>query len=198
MGPDTPPNGSPDPVFTAVYRDARPELVPPGAQLSEGRLIVTADSPNVPTGAGASPMVFRDVSVDARLTLLRGGEDTVYGLYVRQTAGASYAAVGMTPSGVVVAGLVADNAWHPMSSSQLAPDLPFEQGVGASNRLQVVTMGPALVFVVNGAVVTAFMLDGRFKQGYLGFWLSRGQLAEQAVVGVDWIQVRPVLPDQPA
>jgi hypothetical protein len=182
--PDHPPTDSPPIVLTVEYGTG------------DGPLLVRASAADTPTGVPASDRTFRDVLVDARLTLQAGGDDTVYGLYVRQTAGASYAAWGMSPTGRIVAGVVANNAWHPMADADLAPDLPFARGLGQPNRFQVLALGPSLVFVLNGAIVTGINVDARFKEGFLGYWLLRGQQAEEAVMAVGWLQLRAVLPNQ--
>lgn len=194
-----PPTEAPPVAFTAEYRDAESGPYAENAEIVDGRLLVRAPSAQFPAGVPAIDRTFRDVIVDTRLELLAGDDNTAYGVYVRQTANTSYIGWGMSASGRILVGAVIDNAWHTLADADLAPDLPFDRGLGVPNRFQVVAIGPALVFVLNGAVVTGLTVDARFKEGYLGYWLLRGSSAPaDAVLAVDWIQVRAVLPDQPA
>lgn len=196
--PERPPVDAPPIALTIEYRDVDRAPAGVNADVVDGRLVVQATDPGAPTGVPLSDRVFRDVVIDARLTLERGGDDTLYGLYVRQSAAADYVAWGMTPTGRVVAGLVAANTWHPVADAELAPDLPFARGTGQPNRFQVVAFGPSIVFVLNGAIVTATTVDTRFQEGHAGYFLARGTRTDTAELGVDWVQVRSVLADQPA
>lgn len=196
--PERPPVDSPPIALTIEYRDV--DEAPPvaNADLLDGRLVVHATDPSAPSGVAFSDRILRDVVIDARLTLERGSDDTLFGLYVRQTSAADYVAWGMSPTGRVVAGIVTANTWHPVADADLAPDLPFAHGTGYPNRFQIVSFGPSIVFVLNGAIVTATTVDARYKEGYAGYFLARGTRADAADLAVDWVQVRSVLTNQPA
>jgi hypothetical protein len=197
LGPDRPPETSPPVAFTVRYADEPDGERSPSVEVRGGRLLLRSPGAQAPTGHPASEDVFRDVILDCRLSLEEGADDTVYGVYVRQGEQARYVGWGVTPTGHCLIGLV-DGGWTPLVDAALAPDLPFERGLGQPNRFQVVTCGPAITFVLNGAVVTAITVDTRYKDGYLGYWLLQGPSAERATLAVDWLQVRAVLPDQPS
>jgi hypothetical protein len=191
--PEHPPEAAPPVVLTLDYRR---DPAPPaeGAERVGERLHVRATAGDVPRGVPADPATYRDVLLDTRLTLVAGGDDTVYGVYLRQGAGDRYVGWGMTPRRRVFAGVVVDGGWHTMLDADLDAGLPFAEGIGGTNRFQVVAVGPSLVLVLNGAVVGALSVDARFAEGHLGYWVLRGQQAEEAVVAVDWLQLRAVLP----
>lgn len=197
MVPTKPPSDAPEVALTIDYAERADAEVGPQAQVSDGRLVLHNPSVETPAGVPLSERPFRDTIVDARISLESGGEDTVYGVYVRQSTGTQYVAWGMSPTGRIVAGIVLDNQWNSTTDARLAPDLPFARGLGQANRFQVVALGPAIVYVLNGAIVTAATVDQRFQEGYCGFWLLRGeQSPDEARLAVDWVQVRAVLPGQ--
>ena len=195
MVPERPPLNSPPVVLTAVYAESEPGPRGPSGGVEDGRLIIRSSTAEEPAGIPVADVSFRDVLVDCRLELLEGGDDSVYGVYVRQTQGARYIGWGMTPTGRALAGAI-DQTWQPYVDADLAPDMPFERGLGHVNRFQVLTFGPAIVFVLNGAVVTGITVDARFKEGFVGLWLLQGRQAPRAVMAADWLQIRAVLPDQ--
>lgn len=197
MVPEHPPTEPPAIALTLDYRDEPDHQILPNAEVRDGRLLLRNDAVQMPAGAPLSDRSFRDVLIDARITLLKGGDDSVYGVYARQADGTQYVAWGMTPAGRVLAGIVLDNQWNTTAEADLAPDLPFNRGLGQPNRFQVLAFGPCIVYVLNGAIVTAQNVDQRFKEGFAGYFLLRGQASPNgAVLAVDWAQVRGVLPGQ--
>ncbi len=197
MLPDRPPVDSPPIVLTRVYAEEEPGPRGASAAVEDGRLVVRSSSAEEPAGAPVAEVTFRDVLIDARLELLEGADDTVYGVYVRQSQGARYVGWGMTPTGRILAGAV-DQSWQPYVDVDLATDMPFDHGLGRPNRFQVLTFGPAIVFVLNGAVVSGITVDARFKEGFVGFWLLQGLQTPRAAMAADWLQIRAVLPGQSA
>ena len=79
----------------------------------------------------------------------------------------------------------------------LAPDMRFNRGLNQANVFQVVACGPNLTFILNGMVVTGVLVDPRYKEGNVGFYLRHGPTSARAELAVDWVQARAVLPDQP-
>ena len=148
-------------------------------------------------GRAVSAQSFRDVILDARLSLTEGDENDLCGVFLRQTEDRRFVAWGMSPGRRCLVGAV-DGGLRPLVDGPLAPDMAFAEGLGQPHRFQVVACGPSLTFVLNWMVVTGLTVDPRYKEGLLGFFVVRSAAEGRAELAADWLQVRAVLPGQPA
>ena len=159
-------------------------MLSPAASIEDGRLVLRASAPGALAGQPFAPDAFRDVIVDAVVSLVRGGTDDAYGIFVRQVAERSYLAFMVTPDGTVPLLMVADGASAPMVEGRLPVEAPFARGLGAANRLTVVAAGPCLTCIVNGFVVAGVTVDARYKAGLAGTLLVHlAAEPAEAVVG---------------
>lgn len=195
--PAAPPSGTP-----AILRTIDPGAGATGklaaaASIEDGRLVLRASAPGALAGQPFSSDAFRDVVVDAVISLERGGTDDAYGVFVRQVAERSYLAFLVTPDGRFSVLMVADGASAPMAEGRLPVDAPFDRGLGAANRLTVVAAGPCLACIVNGFVVAGVTVDPRYKAGIAGALLVHLAVEPaEAALALHWAQVRALLVDQ--
>jgi hypothetical protein len=138
--------------------------------------------------------MFRDVIVQAQLSLSAGADDDLYGLFVRSPAPDRYYTFAVSPVGQVVVSRY-DGEYDPLIVGPLAPDMPFGSGVGEPNLFQVVALGPSLTFLLNGMVVTTEIVDQSYQEGFLGFYVHHGSQSASAELAADWIQVRGIFPE---
>ena len=195
--PAVPPFGAP-----AILRTVHPGAqalggLSPSASIEDGRLVLRVSAPGVLAGQPFASDAFRDVVIDAVMSLVRGGPDDAYGVFVRQVAERSYLAFLVTPDGRFSLLMVADGTSAPMVEGRLPVDAPFAQGLGAANRLTVVAAGPCLTCIVNGFVVTGVTVDPRYMAGIAGVLLVHLAAAPAAAAAaLHWAQVRALLVDQ--
>jgi hypothetical protein len=195
--PVAPPSGMPPILRTIDPGTETTGTLSPAASIEDGRLVLRASAPGALAGQPFAPDAFRDVIVDAVMSLVRGGMDDAYGVFVRQVAERSYLAFMVTPDGRFSLLMLADGASAPMAEGRLPVDAPFAQGLGAANRLTVVAAGPCLTCIVNGFVVTGVTVDARYKAGIAGALLVHlAAEPAEAVVALHWAQVRALLVDQ--
>jgi hypothetical protein len=161
-------------------------------------LVVASPGPGSATGQPFDERSLRDCTLDAELGLLEGEDEDRYGLFFRQSAPERYAACTVSAAGHLSAGLVDGGPPLVVAGGPLPPDVPFERGVGATNRLTVVAIGPVAAIVVNGVAVTGVALDPRYVAGPAGALLVHTSRHPQARAGVRWAQARAILADQPS
>jgi hypothetical protein len=195
--PSRPPDGQPPIVATRVFADEPDATLTERARIAGGRLVVEADPVHPVSGQALLPDRFRDIILDVSLALETGSDEDRYGVYLRQTSEHRYVVFGITPTGRVLIALVDAQESMPLVDADLAPDMPFAHGVGAENRITVVSIGPSLTFMLNGAAVTGITVDPRYQDGVVGAFVQRAGTNLQASIGVRWVQVRAVLADQP-
>jgi len=194
--PDRPPATTPQIVATRVLADEPDAVVADRARVESGRLVIVADGMNPVTGQALFLDRYRDVVLDVALGLEEGGDQARYGVYLRQTGEQRYVVFGISPVGRVLIALVDAVDSFPLVDADLAPDMPFARGVGALNRITVVSIGPSLTMILNGAAVTGVTVDRRFQEGVVGAFAQHAGPAPRTAVGVHWAQVRAVLADQ--
>jgi hypothetical protein len=191
-----PPPGSPPLLLNIDYASLQPALPEPireAAGYVDGSLRVWSNVPEGNQGIAAADLVFHDVVIQAQLRLVEGGEDDLYGLFVRSPSADLYYAFAASPAGQVFVSSY-EGEFMPLVSGPLDPDMHFGYGLDQPNRFQVVTVGPSLTFMLNGMLVTAEIVDERYQEGYLGFFVHHGSRSEKAELAADWIQVRGVFP----
>ena len=184
-------------MLSLDYAATRPNLPGvPGAIFTYdgGQLRLSADVPDSNQGIAADQTIFRDVIIQAQVSLVEGDEDDLYGIFVRSPRPDLYYAFAISPAGHVVVSRF-DGSYDPLIAGPLAPDMPFEMGLRRANRLQVVALGPGLTFLVNDVVVTTEIVEEETQEGYLGYYVHHGPTSSRAVMGVDWIQVRGIFPE---
>jgi len=192
-----PPSGHPPIVLDVDYaRLAAAEHPQLGGQvaLRDGRLHMTAAAPETDHGFAVSDRSYRDVVLQARLSLTEGGDDDYYGIFLRQAEPGLYYVFALSPAGAVWIRFCDGGAYREIAHAQLAPDLPFHRGVGQANVFQVVACGPCLTLVLNQRVITGLLVDARCKDGFLGFYLHQGATSQRAALAADWIQARGMFP----
>ena len=186
-----PSSESPPVLLTLDYSDPQGASTDPMARFEDGQLKLRAPGPNTFRGLAADNRSYRDVILDTQISLTAGTPDDLFGVFVRQSSEQSFVFWGVTLGRRCLIG-VADGTFTPVVNGQLAPDMKLG-GMGEPNRFQVVAIGPALAFVLNGMVVSGFAVDPRYKEGPVGYYLHRLTDAE-AEIAVDWVQLRAVLP----
>jgi hypothetical protein len=192
----SPPTGSPPILLNLDYASQQPALpseVREFARYVDGALRIAASVPDGNQGMAAAQLIFRDVTVQAEVSLAEGADDDLYGLFLRSPTADLYYAFAVSPAGQVFVGSY-DGEFAPLVSGPLDPDMQFGYGAGQSNRLQVVAVGPSLTFILNGMLVSAEIVDERYQEGYLGFFVHHGLTSPRAEMQADWIQVRGVFP----
>jgi hypothetical protein len=191
-----PPTGPPPILLNLDYaslQPALPDAVREFVRYTDGALRITASVPDGNQGMAAAEMIFRDVIVQAELSLAEGADDDLYGLFLRSPAADLYYAFAVSPAGQVFIGSY-EGEFLPLVSGPLDPDMQFGYGIGQPNRLQVVAVGPSLTFILNGMLVSSEIVDERFEEGYLGYFVHHGLTSKRAELRADWIQVRGVFP----
>ncbi len=195
--PTAPPRGTPAILRTFLPGEASAESLSADAAVVDARLILRAPEPGSVAGVPFSADAYRDVVVDAVVSLEHGSPDDAYGVFVRQVAERSYLAFLVTPDGRGSLVMVADGASSPIAEGRLPADAPFAPGLAAPNRLTVVTAGPCVTCLVNGFVMTGVTLDARFKAGLAGVLLLHlSSAAGESAVALHWAQIRALLADQ--
>jgi hypothetical protein len=191
-----PPTAFPPVLLSLDYASLQPTLpedIRDAARYTDGTLRVWSNVPEGNQGVAAADLMFRDVIIQAQLRLAEGAEDDLYGLFLRSPSADLYYAFAVSPSGQVFVSSY-EGEFMPLVSGPLDPDMHFGYGVDQPNRFQVVTVGPSLTFMLNGMLVTAEIVDERYQEGYLGFFIHHGSRSQRAELAVDWIQVRGVFP----
>lgn len=195
--PAAPPSGAPPILRTMDPATGVIGILSAGATIEDGRLVLRASTPGALAGQPFAPDAFRDVVVDAVVSLLRGGIDDAYGVFLRQVAERSYLAFLVTQDGRFSLLMVADGASAPMVEGRLPVNAPFAHGLGASNRLTVVAAGPCLTCIVNGLVVAGVTVDARYRAGLAGTLLVHlAPEPPEAAAELHWAQVRALLVEQ--
>lgn len=191
-----PPTGWPPVLLNLDYATDQPPLpesVQDTAQYADGTLRITSRVPNANQGVAASEIVFRDVIIQAQVSLAAGADDDLYGLFLRSPSADLYYAFAVSPAGQVFVGSY-DGEFAPLVNGPLDPGMRFAQGIGQPNELQVVAVGPSLTFILNGMLVTAEIVDERYSEGYLGFFVHHGTTSDRAELSAGWLQVRGIFP----
>jgi len=176
--PDRPPAEAPPVLFEQDF--------------GEERLWLRGDAQGRVTGQPFADARYADLVADAVVSLEQGGDHDGYGLFVRQSSADRYASFVVSPLGAASI-LLLDDAPLQVAGGDIPPDVPFNRGLGARNRLTVLTCGPALVALVNGVALTAAMLDNRFAEGFAGALLVPGGPGGDRAAAVDWVQIRAPL-----
>jgi hypothetical protein len=191
-----PPTSQPPTLLTIDYASQQPAL-PEGAsdvaRYVDGTLRIASTLSDGSQGMAAAHLVFGDAIVQASVSMTEGTDDDLYGIFLRSASAELYYAFAVTPSGHVFVAAY-DNQFLPLVSGPLDPDFPFAQGLGAANRFQAVAIGPSLTFILNGTVITAEIVDERYREGYLGFFVHHGLTSPRAELAAEWVQVRGVFP----
>jgi hypothetical protein len=189
-----PPTGSPPVLLTLDYatqQPALPESVRDVARYQDGSLRIVSSVLDGSQGIAAAELVFRDVVLQASVSMIEGTDDDLYGVFVRSPSSNLYYAFAVSPAGHVYVSSY-DGEFAPIVSGPLDPDMLFRYGLGEPNRFQVVAVGPSLTFILNGMLVTAEIVDERYQEGYLGFFVHHGVTSAQAELAVEWVQVRGI------
>jgi hypothetical protein len=193
-----PPPGDAPPVLLSLdYAVEEPKLVElfgESVKYEAGQLRMNVSGVDANQGIAADQTVFRDVIVQAQVSLTEGADDDLYGIFVRSPSPDLYYAFAVSPVGHVIVSRFAGE-YDPVVSGPLAPDMPFSKGTGQPNLFQVVALGPSLTFLLNGMVVTTEIVEPEYQDGYLGFYIHHGGQSERAELAADWIQVRGIFPE---
>jgi hypothetical protein len=193
---DGPPRGFPPILLDTDYTPMADARLSEWAAIEGGRLILRGRGASTIGGHPFSDVSYRDVTLDASISLAAGDEHDFAGIFLRQSSERTYVALAMSPTGYVYLATIADGVAQPVVEGPLTPGIPFNSGVGAWNRVAVVAFGPSLVFVLNGSVLVHLAVDQRYVQGYAGLFVQQGASSAEAKVAARWVQVRAVLADQ--
>jgi hypothetical protein len=191
-----PPTAQPPILLTIDYASEQPALPDYAAEVAryvEGTLRIASSITDGSQGLAAAQLVFSDATVQASVSLAEGTHDDLYGIFLRSASAQMYYTFAVSPTGHVFVACY-DNEFIPLVSGPLDPDIPFGQGLGVANRFQAVAIGPSLTFILNGTLITAEIVDERFREGYLGFFVHHGVTSPRAELAAEWIQVRGVFP----
>jgi hypothetical protein len=192
-----PPTNAPPVLLDLDYARSAPplpEALAGSVWYQAGQLRLASQVPDGNHGIAADQTMFRDVIVQAQLSLSAGADDDLYGLFVRSPAPDLYYTFAVSPVGQVVVSRY-DGEYDPLVVGPLAPDMPFGSGIGEANVFQVVALGPSLTFLLNGVVVTTEIVDQSYQEGFLGFYVHHGAQSASAELAADWIQVRGIFPE---
>jgi hypothetical protein len=192
-----PPSGVPPVLLSLDYAQERPalaDLFGAAVRYEDGQLRMAASGVDANQGLAADQILYRDVIIQAQISLVEGADDDLYGLFLRSPRPDLYYTFAVSPIGHVVISRY-DGEYDPLVAGPLAPDMPFETGTGRPNLFQVVALGPSLTFLLNGMVVTTEVVDPDYQEGYLGFYVHHGSQSARAELGADWIQVRGIFPE---
>lgn len=193
-----PPTGQPPTLLNLDYSSeqaALPDSVRDVARYVDGTLRIESNLMDGSQGIAAAQMVISDAVIQASVSLAEGTDDDLYGVFVRSASAELYYAFAVSPNGHVFVACY-DNQFLPLASGPLDPDIPFGHGVGVPNRFQVVAVGPSLTFILNGTLITAEIVDERYREGYLGFFVHHGVTSPRAELAAEWIQVRGLFPSR--
>ncbi len=183
-------------LLSLDYRAQQPPLPAAAAESAhyqDGQLRVVSSLPDGNQGVAAAQTVFSDVIVQAQLSMSVGADDDLYGLFVRSPSSDLYYTFATSPSGHAFISMF-EGEYVPLVSGPLDPDLHFAYGLGQPNVFSVVALGPSLTFILNGRLVSSEMVDDRYFDGFLGFYVHHGRRSARAELTADWIQVRGVFP----
>ncbi|MBV9579847.1 MAG: hypothetical protein JO057_14755 [Chloroflexi bacterium] len=189
-----PPTGSPPVLLTLDYATQQPvlpEAMRDVARYEDGSLRVVSTLPDGSQGIAAADFMFRDTILQTSMSMSEGSDDDLYGVFVRSASAELYYAFATSPAGHVYVASY-DGEFVPIVSGPLDPDMLFRYGLDAPNRFQVVAVGPSLTFLLNGMLVTAEIVDERYQEGYLGFFVHHGLTSPRAELAVEWVQVRGI------
>jgi hypothetical protein len=192
------PSGSPPVLLSLDYATTQaplPEMSGASLRYQDGQLRLTSSQPDANQGIAADQRVFRDVIVQAQISLAEGSEDDLYGLFLRSPQPDLYYTFAVGPAGHVLISSF-DGEYFPLVSGPLDPQLPFTRGLGKPNLFQVVAIGPSLTFLLNGTVITAEIVDERYQEGFLGFYVHHASESPRAELAADWIEIRGIFPEQ--
>ncbi|HEV7662383.1 MAG TPA: hypothetical protein VGQ62_02515 [Chloroflexota bacterium] len=178
----------------ATQQPGLPELPQSVVAYTEGALRIGTDVPDGNHGIAADQTVYRDVIIQAELSLAEGDDDDLYGLFVRSPSPDFYYTFAVSPSGHVVVSRY-DGEHDPLVAGPLAAEMPFARGLRQTNLFQVVAIGPSLTFLLNGMVIVSEVVEADYQEGYLGFYVHHGQQSARAEMAAHWIQVRGVFPE---
>jgi hypothetical protein len=171
-----------------------PEVEGPALRYHDGQLRLASTLSDANQGIAADQRMFRDVIVQAQISLVEGGDDDLYGLFLRSPQPELYYTFAAAPSGHVVISSF-DGEFFPLVSGPLDPSLPFDKGLGKPNLFQVVAIGPSLTFLLNGNVITSEIVDERYQEGFLGLYVHHGSQSARAELAADWLEVRGIFPE---
>src|SRR5262249_29955873 len=151
-----------------------------------------SSNPHGNEGYPVGDATFRDVILEAQISLVAGDDNDLYGVFVRQGAANAYYCYAMSPAGQCVV-CQFDGQYRTLVNAALAPDMKFNKGLNRPNLFQVVACGPNLTLILNDMVITGVLVDPHYKEGYLGFYLYHGGSGPTAELAVDWVQIRGIL-----
>jgi hypothetical protein len=191
-----PPIGNPPLLLNLDYAKQQPALPQEFGDMAryvDGSLRISSNIPDGSQGMAAAQLEFSDVTFQAELRLIEGGEDDLYGIFLRSPSSELYYVFAVSPSAHIFVASY-DNQFLPTVSGPLDPELPFAHGVGQANRFGAIAIGPSLTFLLNGTLITSEIVDERYREGYLGFFVHHGMSSPRAEMAVEWIQVRGIFP----
>jgi hypothetical protein len=191
------PAGSPPILLSldyAIEQPPLPESFGDAVRYEAGQLRLVSTVPDGNRGIAADQTLFRDIIVQAQVSLADGADDDMYGLFIRSPEPELYYSFAVSPTGQVVVSYY-DGEYQPLVAGPLAPEMPFAHGMRTPNTFQVVAVGPSLTFYLNGMLVTAEIVDERFQEGFVGFYVHHGSQGPRAELGADWIQLRGIFPE---
>ena len=155
--------------------------------------VVASPGPGSATGQAFAEEDVRDVILDAELGLVEGEEEDRYGLFFRQSAEERYVACTINGAGHLSVGVVDGGPPLVIVDARLDGDVRFQQGVGATNRVTIVTCGPVAAVMVNRVAVAGAMLDARYVTGRAGALLVHTSSRPTARLAVRWAQARAII-----
>jgi hypothetical protein len=159
-------------------------------------LVVEASEPGSVTGQAFGEKGFRDCTIDAEIGLVEGGDEDRYGIFFRQGGSEQYVACTVSAAGHLSFGLVDGGPPLVVAGGPLGGEVPFKRGIGATNRISIVSCGPVASVLVNGFVVTGVAVPAHYGSGPAGVLLVHTSSVGRARAQVLWAQARGLLPDQ--
>lgn len=159
----------------------------------QGQLLLSAQAGPVNLGYAVARQTYRDVLVEAQLSLRVGQDDDFYGLFIRQSGPLHMIAFGISPSGQVLLAELA-GAFKVLLNAPLDSSMRLVRGCQQPQLLSILACGPSLSFLLNRQLVTTLQVSSRYQEGYLGLFLHHERAGETAELAADWLQVRGLFP----
>jgi hypothetical protein len=132
----------------------------------DGRLLIEVDAANIMQFATLREPIFSDFTLEVDATLLEGPLDTTYGVLFRMQNPSQFYRYEVTGDGLyMIERRNSDGSWSRLSQDWVESPA-IRQGVGVTNRLQIVAVGTNFAFYVNDVLLKQVQ-DTSYSQGNL-------------------------------
>ena len=131
------PTGFPPILLDIDYATQADAKISAPAEVAGGQLIVHGGGHNTIGGHPFSETGYQDFTLDASVSLAGGGDRDLAGIFLRQSTATDYVAMALSPAGYIYVATIAEGIATPAAEGPLTPNIPFQRGMGAWNRITV-------------------------------------------------------------